>query len=165
MLSAALRSERLRLRDFLPTDHDAYLAARRGAAFGRHARPEQRSDDFSAGLLARFIEQQRQTPRRDWQLAVVRADDGALIGSVGLRGAAGGEAEFGIELDETVWRHGYAAEAAGLMLAFGRERLSCRRFHARCAPGNVAMLALAMRLGFEMQPLRDGGRLDLLLAA
>ncbi|WP_158300991.1 GNAT family N-acetyltransferase [Chromobacterium sp. ATCC 53434] len=165
MLSAALQGERLRLRDFLPSDRDAYLAARRGAAFGRHAQPEQRTEAFSAGLLARFLEQQRQTPRWDWQLAVVRAVDGALIGSVGLRGAAGGEAEFGIELDEAVWRRGYAAEAAALMLAFGRERLGCRRFHARCVPGNVAMLALAMRLGFEMQPLRDGGRLELLLVA
>lgn len=165
MLILAEPDGRLRLRDFRGSDLDAYLAVRRGAAFGRHYAPEQMGADFSARLLENFLAQQGRTPRRDWQLAIERIDDGALIGSVGLRGAGGGEAEFGIELAETAWRQGYAREAARLMLAFGRERLACRRFRAHCAPGNVAMLLLAQRLGFDMQPLRDGRRLDLLLAA
>ncbi|AXE29794.1 hypothetical protein DK842_07775 [Chromobacterium phragmitis] len=164
MLTLAEPNGRLRLRDFLPSDLDAYLAVRRGAAFGRHYAVEQTRADFSARLLSGFLAQQRQSPRRDWQLAIVRAD-GALIGSAGLRGVDAGEAEFGIELAEAAWRQGYAVEAAGLMLAFGRERLACRRIRAHCAPGNVAMLSLARKLGFDMQPLRDGRRLDLLLAA
>ncbi|MFB9159794.1 GNAT family N-acetyltransferase [Chromobacterium violaceum] len=165
MLILAERDGRLKLRDFRESDFDAYLAMRRGAAFGRHYEPEQMSAAFSARLLEGFLVQRRQTPRVDWQLAIERCGDGALIGSVGLRSAGGGEAEFGIELAETAWRQGYAEEAARLMLAFGRERLACRRFHAHCAPGNVAMLLLAQRLGFGMQPLRDGRRLDLLLSA
>ncbi|MEO9454151.1 GNAT family N-acetyltransferase, partial [Chromobacterium phragmitis] len=157
MLTLAEPNGRLRLRDFLPSDLDAYLAVRRGAAFGRHYAAEQTRADFSARLLSGFLAQQRQSPRRDWQLAIVRAD-GALIGSAGLRGVDAGEAEFGIELAEAAWRQGYAVEAAALMLAFGRERLACRRIRAHCAPGNVAMLSLARKLGFDMQPLRDGRR-------
>ena len=164
MLTLPLHSPRLALREFQADDLAAYQTLRGTPAFGRCYAPAEVSPAFSAMLLRRFIAQQDE-PRRAWQLAIARRGDGQLIGSVGLREACGGEAEFGIELAETAWGRGYAEEAARLMLGFGRQRLACSRFRARCAPGNVAMLMLAMRLGFEMQPLRDGRRLDLLLAA
>ncbi|MGR2680969.1 GNAT family N-acetyltransferase [Chromobacterium haemolyticum] len=166
MLSPLLYSRRLMLRDFRPDDHSAYTMARSGREFARHYPPEEVTPARSGQLLLRFLEQQRDTPRRGWQLAIVRGEDKALLGSVGLRGLErGGEASFGIELAESAWGQGYALEAARMMLDFGYRQLGWHRIWADCAPGNIAMLQLARRLGFVVQPLGAEPRLSLLLSA
>ncbi|MCP1291200.1 MULTISPECIES: GNAT family N-acetyltransferase [Chromobacterium] len=166
MLSPLLYSRRLMLRDFRPDDHAAYAMARSGREFARHYPPEELTPARSGQLLLRFLEQQRDAPRRGWQLAIVRVEDKALLGSVGLRGLGrGGEAGFGIELAESAWGQGYALEAARMMLDFGYRQLGWHRIWADCAPGNIAMLQLARRLGFVVQPLGAEPRLSLLLSA
>ena len=166
MLSPLLYSRRLLLRDFQPEDHGAYAQMRSGREFLRHYSPAETGPAFSGQLLLRFLAQQREQPRRSWQLAIVRSDDKALIGSVGLRGLGrGGEADFGIELAEPAWGQGYAMEAARMMLDFGYRQLGWHRIWADCAPGNIAMLQLARRLGFMVQPLGAEPRLSLLLSA
>ncbi|WP_374424192.1 GNAT family N-acetyltransferase [Chromobacterium sp.] len=165
MLSPLLYSRRLLLRDFRPEDHGAYALVRSGGEFARHYPPEEITPARSGQLLLSFLAQQRDSPRRGWQLAIWRSADKALLGSVGLRGLGrGGEASFGIELAEQAWGQGYALEAARVMLDFGYRQLGWHRIWADCAPGNIAMLQLARRLGFVVQPLGERPRLSLLLS-
>ncbi|WP_168209783.1 GNAT family N-acetyltransferase [Chromobacterium paludis] len=156
MLILPLISPRLELRDFREDDLSGYQALRASAAFGRHYRRDEVSPAFSAMLLRRFIEQQG-APRRNWQLAIIRRDDGELIGSVGLRdGAAAGVASFGLELAESSWGQGLAREAGRLLLDAGFNQLGLRRIEADTAEGNLPARRLAASLGFVEGPARDG---------
>lgn len=156
MLILPLRSPRLILRDFIAEDLEPYGRLRSGLAFGRHYPAAETAPAFSSRLLDRFISQQ-QSPRRAWQLAVIRRDDGKLVGSVGLRlTVSPGVASFGAELAEAAWGQGYVEEAARLLLDAGFNHLGVNRVEADTAEGNAAALRLAGRLGFVAAPTRDG---------
>ncbi|NYF77880.1 RimJ/RimL family protein N-acetyltransferase [Granulicella arctica] len=64
-------------------------------------------------VLASWMEEQHRIPRTEWPLAIVRSDDGALIGGTGI-GAVDWkkrEAAFGYVLRRSTWGRGYATEA------------------------------------------------------
>ncbi len=152
-----IETPRLVLRDFVDSDLPAYQRLRSQPVFGRHYANHETTAAFSADLLQRFIGQQQDVPRQYWQLAIVRREDGVLLGSVGLRsGFRPGEARFGIELDESAWGQGYAQEAARPMIDFGFNRCGFRRIEADIAAANQAAQLLASRLGFSDGEVRNG---------
>ncbi|OHX12256.1 hypothetical protein BI347_01120 [Chromobacterium sphagni] len=157
MLILPLVSPRLLLRDFSAADLPRYQQLRGGSRCGPHDSALEASPAFSAQLLERFVDQQRQQPRRAWQLALIRRDDNQLIGSVGLRlSLSPGIAGFGVELAEAAWGQGYAAEAGRLLLDAGFNQLGLSRVEADTAEGNLAARKLAARLGFVPAPSRNG---------
>lgn len=91
-------------------------------------------------------------------LAVEAVDTGRMVGSISSHHAdpRHGHFEYGITIGAEHRRHGYAAEAAILLLRF---MFSERRYHkceARVFAHNEASLALQHRLGFvEEGRLRD----------
>lgn len=144
-----LRTERLLLREFLPTDVAAVLAYQSKPAYLKHyARPPPSDEEVRAfvELLCRWA---REVPRTKYQLAITLG--GVLIGTCGVRMEAPErpEAEYGCELDPASWGHGYALEASHALLTFGQETLHLQRILARTTPGNLAAIRLAERLGFQ----------------
>jgi RimJ/RimL family protein N-acetyltransferase len=92
---------------------------------------------------------------------VVRKQDGAVIGRVGLivwnpetwqttRADSEGptELEVGYTLGRPYWGQGYATEAAGAARDFALERLGARRLIALIIHGNDASANVARKLGF-----------------
>jgi ribosomal-protein-alanine N-acetyltransferase len=91
-----------------------------------------------------------QVPRRNYQLAIARSERDLAIGCIGLRclDQPEGLAEFGCELDPELWGYGLTGEAATTLIDFGRRELRLKTVVARCAPANVRVHRLLVRLGF-----------------
>ncbi|WP_374536987.1 GNAT family N-acetyltransferase [Chitinimonas taiwanensis] len=153
-----LRTARLLLRDFQADDASAYLHLREGVQFGRYYPAQECDHAASQQLLVRFIGWQHEQPRRQWQLAITRAADGALIGSCGVRVQPDGSASFGCELGEAWWGQGYAREAAQALLDFARDPLGVQVLDADTLLANTAAQQLALQLGFVALPEAGAAR-------
>jgi RimJ/RimL family protein N-acetyltransferase len=96
------------------------------------------------------------------KLALVRREDGQLVGSVGLRRVPmewehpmSGEVEVGWMLAREAWGRGYATEAAAAVLPWGFERLRVSEIHSWTASTNLRSQAVMRRLGLVRRPELD----------
>ncbi|WP_269531092.1 GNAT family N-acetyltransferase [Chitinimonas sp. BJYL2] len=144
-----ISTARLILRDFQQDDAAAYVSVRSGEHFAAHYPAEAVSPAFTRALLARFLADQQLVPRTRWQLAIVVATTGELIGSCGLRREPAGYWSVGYELAESHWGQGYAQEAMQALLAAGRNTLKVQWLRAECHPENGRSMRLAHKLGLS----------------
>lgn len=95
------------------------------------------------------------TQEEVWPWAVVRREDDRLIGLFTLFAVnrLQRRAEFGYLLDSAQWGHGYAQEAARLVLAYAFDALELARVEADIDPRNIASCRLVERLGFQREGL------------
>jgi RimJ/RimL family protein N-acetyltransferase len=111
-------------------------------------------------------------------LTVVRKEDGAVIGRVGLivwdpetwqttRANADGptELEVGYTIGRPHWGQGYATEAAAAARDYALEHLGARRLIALIIHGNEPSENVARKLGFEYERDIRFGRRDAKLFA
>ena len=105
------------------------------------------------GLLRlRLAEMEADPDQQPWLLrAVVRRQDGAMIGHVGFHDPprAGGEVEVGYVIFPEHQRQGYAVEAVEALFAWAEREHGITRFVASIAPANVSSLSMAAKLGFR----------------
>jgi RimJ/RimL family protein N-acetyltransferase len=153
-----LVTERLILREFVAEDWPAVLAYQRDPRYLRLYEWNDRTEADARRFVNMFIEQQKQRPRRRYQLAVTLKDGGRLIGNVGIRRGSGGahEAEIGYELAPDEWGRGYATEAAREIVRFGFEELGLHRISAWTVAENVASARVLEKVGMTLEGrLRD----------
>ncbi len=172
-----IESARLVLRRIAPADLPFFLRVHATADVVRyigHGRPRsvEETKEWLQSLLAGYEELQL------GQLAVVRKDDGALIGRCGLAdlvievdAPASGirrawfgraqapagiavvqEPELGYTFDAAFWGQGYATEAAQCVFAYARDVLRLRRVISVIHVDNVRSHRVAERCGLR----RDG---------
>lgn len=146
-----ITTPRLILRDFTPEDLPAYLEPQEDPRFTEFYGAGETGPDFARGLVELFIQWAAETPRKNYQLALVlREGPGELIGSCGVRlhGCEPGQGEFGLELAPRHWGRGFAMEAAGAILDFGFRELGLREIRGVTVTENVRVQRLVERLGF-----------------
>ena len=121
------------LRDFEPGDLDASLAVVGDPEVARWLSFDMRGRAEQAERLAQDIARAASSPRPDYYLAI-RRPDGVLIGfaRLGLGSHRSGEVGYAVRRDR--WGHGYATEAAGLLVDFGFRRLGLHRITAARRP-------------------------------
>jgi RimJ/RimL family protein N-acetyltransferase len=151
-----LKTYRLLLRDFLPSDLTAYSAIREHPDFRLLLNERDSSPERSAELLRQFVEWSLESPRSRYQLAIELPTDG-LIGSCGVRiqSVGGSNASFGCELAREHWGRGYGLEAGRALIEFAFNELGVTRIYAETLARNPAALALASRLGMRVEMRRD----------
>jgi RimJ/RimL family protein N-acetyltransferase len=90
----------------------------------------------------------------DLALLVVDAEDGELLGSVGLHAIdpASGRCSAGYWVTESARRRGVATRALGLLCRLGFDELNVRRIELWIEPENVGSIRVAESVGF----LREG---------
>src|SRR3990172_1464859 len=115
--------EGLGLREFTEEDWPAVLAYQSDPRYLRFYAWERRTAEDVRAFVQMFIDQQREHPRRKYQLAITLRPGGQLIGNCGIRlkNAGTRDAEIGYELAPEQWEQGYASEAARALLRFGFE--------------------------------------------
>jgi ribosomal-protein-alanine N-acetyltransferase len=99
-------------------------------------------------------------------LHIWRTLDDTLLGSIELSQIARGRfqsAYLGYEIGAPFARHGYMAEALGLVLQYAFRQLRLHRLEANIQPKNEASVRLVQRLGFHLEGyspryLKLGGR-------
>jgi RimJ/RimL family protein N-acetyltransferase len=87
------------------------------------------------------------------QLAIRLADDGGLVGDLGLHlpPDADGSYEFGITIAPAYQGNGYAREALQMLLDFLFRTHGAHRVHASIDPRNLASAALLRSLGMRQE--------------
>lgn len=147
-----LRTPRLILRDFVEGDWRAVLAYQQHPDYLRFYPSSERVEEEAIGFVRMFLSWQEAQPRHRFQLAIVLAETGELIGNAGIRCATPGnpEAELGYELSPAHWGHGYATEAATALVEFGFGDLGLERIRANCNAENAASIRVLEKLGFEL---------------
>lgn len=151
-----LKTERLLLREFVAEDWRAVYAYQNDPRYLEFYEWEHRSEQDVKSFVQRFIDQQHESPRVKFQLAIVLPNSNKLIGNVGIRkpNVKAYNAEMGYELDPREWNNGYATEAATAMLKFAFEQLRLHRVSARVNASNGNSIRLLEKLG-----MRQEGRL------
>jgi ribosomal-protein-alanine N-acetyltransferase len=90
-----------------------------------------------------------------WKL--VRAEDGVLIGAVGLTiDPENRNAELGYWIRTDAWGRGYATEAAVAAVAFAFGTLHLHRVHASCLRRNPASARVLEKAGLRLEGCRRG---------
>ncbi len=107
----------------------------------------------------------------DLATVIIDADDGQLLGAVGLHGidSAGGRCSAGYWLAAAARGKGLATRAVRLLCQYAFADLAVARIELWIEPENTASLAVAERVGFEREglmrsfmPIRDVRR-DMLM--
>ncbi len=151
-----LKTERLLLREFVAEDWRAVYAYQNDPRYLEFYEWEHRTEQDVKAFVQRFIDQQQESPRAKFQLAIVLPNSNKLIGNVGIRKpyVKAYHAEMGYELDPREWNNGYATEAATAMLKFAFEQSRLHRVYARVNASNGNSIRLLEKLG-----MRQEGRL------
>jgi [ribosomal protein S5]-alanine N-acetyltransferase len=148
-----ITTDRLLLRDFR---FDDFAAVHRYATdlevvqympWGPNTETDTR-DFLDRNIAAAQIE-----PRVSYGLAVVRAEDGVLVGGIGLDPDRpdGSQASLGYCLAREIWGQGYATEAAKVLMAFGFDVLHLHRIQAACDPHNPGSACVLEKLGMTLE--------------
>ena len=154
-----LSTQRLILREFAAEDWPAVLSYQQDPRYLRYYTWDARTEADAQVFVAMFLEQQREQPRRRFQLAVTLPPDlpdgmdRRLIGNCGIRRKPDNdwEADIGYELAPDCWGQGYATEAARAMVNFGFNQLGLHRISSWCIADNTASARVLERLGFQQE--------------
>jgi len=147
-----LHTARLCLRPFTGADADALFALHSSAYVLRYwdappwSEPE-RAKRFIAAC--RQIEEEGSGAR----LAIERASDGAFIGWCGVTrwNPDYRSASLGYCLNQAAWGHGYATEAASVLLQWAFDTLDLNRVQAETDTRNAASARVLEKLNFRRE--------------
>ena len=144
-----LHTARLRLRPFNDSDVNALFAMHSNATVLRYWDSPPWSERQRA---ERFIAACRQIAEAGTgtRLAVDRASDGTFIGWCSLTrwNPDYRSASMGYCFDDAAWGHGYATEAARVLLQWAFDTLEMNRVQAETDTRNVASARVLEKLGF-----------------
>ncbi len=148
-----LNAKRLVLREFVVEDWPAVLAYQRDPRYLRYYPWADRTEADVRAFVGMFLEQQKERPRRRFQLAITLLPEGRLVGNCGIRRKPDNnwEADIGYELAPDCWGQGFATEAAQAMVNFGFQELGLRRISSWCIADNAASARVLERLGFRQE--------------
>ena len=113
----------------------------------------------SAEHLQECIAAQQEAPRTRYFLALALVDTGEVIGDAGFEWTSSPdgsrEGELGYFLVPETWGHGYATEAALLVLELAFDRLGASVMRASCNAKNRASERVMQRCGMRREPERE----------
>lgn len=147
-----LATERLRLRDFEPSDWEAMQRVEGDAEAVRYQSYEPRTAEGCRAYIANDLAS-REGERSCFDLAVTLADTGRFIGRVGLdiKRPERRVGELWFILDRALWGRALMVEAARALVAFGFAEKALRRVFLECDPRNAGAVRLAEKLGMTRE--------------
>ena len=146
-----LRTPRLVLRRFRPTDAPAFQAYRADPDVARYQGWDTTySLDDAESFMIAIAQTSPGTPGEWFQFAVTSVSTGLLIGDVGLRTDAEDSQppELGVTLSAEHQGNGYATEMAASVVAYAFETLAATAIRAITDARNQPSIRLLERLGF-----------------
>jgi aminoglycoside 6'-N-acetyltransferase len=149
-----LAGDRVVLRRFCPADVPAFVAYRSCAQVARFQSwdapyPQAEGDRF----VRQMMRQHPDTAGEWFQFAVALRSGGQLIGDCAARPHADDprQCEIGFTIAGDYQRHGYATEAARLLVGYLFARRGKHRITATCDARNAASAAALTRLGMRQE--------------
>ncbi|MBM7118357.1 GNAT family N-acetyltransferase [Archangium primigenium] len=148
-----LLTPRLQLRDFVEEDWRATTRYESDPEVVRYGSHGVRTPEESREYILRVAELSRPLPRRVYDLAMVRREDGRLIGRCGMRvtDVPSREGTLWYILERPSWGQGYASEAAQAVMDFSFGTLGLHRMYADCDPRNPGSYRVMEKLGMRRE--------------
>ena len=146
-----LTTDRLLLRDYRPDDLPALCAMSEDKKFQRFYSEQDCSEVHWQKLINQFSQEQNQTERCDFNLAIVTRDTGAFIGAVGIRLEEHKQAAVGCALIRHQQHRAVAIEAMRAIAEFGFKSLDVHRLYAETIADNHAAIRLCRQLGMRKE--------------
>jgi RimJ/RimL family protein N-acetyltransferase len=150
-LSLPMHTPRLTLRDFRVSDFDSVCAYAADPEVIRFMFYGPRAAADTHDYLQRMLQSQTETPRRTWEVAVVRTTDGQRIGAGDLTLKDVLAADLGYILARVAWGQGYATEIARLLLRAGFTQLGLQRIFAICDIHYLASARVLEKAGLRRE--------------
>jgi RimJ/RimL family protein N-acetyltransferase len=152
-VKAPLETDRLLIRDWAEDDAAAALEIFGTEEVARWLTPAlQRVGDLGAmrAVLQAWVEAQPNMVPPSGRWAVVRRDDGEVVGGLVIRLLPPYEEDYeiGWQLRPSAWGHGYATEASPALMRWAFDQGTDELF-AVARPNNTRAIATAKRLGME----------------
>jgi len=110
------------------------------------------SGEGTMAFIRRAIARAEESPCTDYQFAVVKKDEGKLIGECGLY-LSGEKWELGWLLHRDCWKQGYGTELGKALLDFGFAELNLHRITADCDAENTASYRVMEKIGMRREGL------------
>lgn len=166
MLDLPLETPRLILRDFTARDFDAVHAYSSREEVTRFLVWGPNTTLQSKQTIRAYLDDQKESPRHNFDLAIVRKAEGLrgasqhLIGGVGLKLVdwENRTAEIGYVLHPDYWGEGYALEAAQTVAHAGFADLGLQRIIATCDQRNKASARVMEKLGMRREGVFRGSK-------
>jgi RimJ/RimL family protein N-acetyltransferase len=148
-----IETERLVLRPFREDDLEALHAIQSDPAVTRYLYWGPRTEDEVRESIQRKIRTSVARPEEPLSIAVTLRDGGALIGDCTLFWSSSEhrQGEIGFVFNPTFHGHGYATEAARVLLELAFDGLRLHRVVGRLEARNRASAALLERLGMRRE--------------
>ena len=148
-----LGTERLLLREFVPSDWRAFLDAS-GPEEVRRMHEQPYGEEDARQRVAEYVEHQRAEPRMRYELAVVVKATDRLIGycDLVLRSPLESRMAYsGFRYNRESWGQGYGTEALGAILSLGFGQLGLHRVSLMCDPENVGSWRVMEKNGLRRE--------------
>ena len=148
-----IETERLILREFVEEDWQRAYEYESDPLYLRYYEWTERTPESVKEFIGWFLAHQKQMPRYKFQLAIILKSNNLLIGNCGVRmdKVDALEADIGYELDPKYWNHGYATEAAHVIVDFGFNRFGVHRIWAHCIADNTGSAHVLEKLGMQRE--------------
>ncbi|WP_168122040.1 GNAT family protein [Paenibacillus sp. HB172176] len=146
-----LETGRLIIRDFRQEDWLDVHAYASSPLVATHMIWGPNTEADTMAFIDSVIRMQEQTPRVDYEFALIRKETGNLIGGVGIHVVSDRVGEIGYCLHPDYWRQGFGSEAAREMLRFGFGTLGLHRIYATCRPDNIGSASVMKKIGMRYE--------------
>ena len=120
------------------------------------------SEEDTKTFIKLTLDSQKQTPRTNFDFAVIDKSTGLLIGTAGVRiqDTQSLVGDFGYILHLSYWGRGLGTAVAQAIVAFGFQELGLHRIWATCRPQNVASARVLEKAGLKCEGyLRENKRI------
>lgn len=146
-------TERLLIREFVASDFEAVRVYAEDPQVVRFLNWGPNDLEQTKAALDRFLKSQTVSPRRTYDLAVVRKSDSLVIGAGALRVLDWDEleAQIGYAFRRDCWGQGYAAETAKALVKLTIQTMGFHRVSAFCDPQNFASARVLRKAGLRFE--------------
>jgi RimJ/RimL family protein N-acetyltransferase len=152
-LALPITTERLSLREFLPSDYDAVHAYASDPRVTRYMLYGPRDPADTQEYLQRVLGYQHDNPRLVWELAVTQLADGALIGACDITILKPGEGDVGYMMRRESWGQGYGTEIARSLVDAGFQSLGLDRIVSTVSTENTRSIHVLEKTGMRWEAL------------
>jgi ribosomal-protein-alanine N-acetyltransferase len=159
-----LMGSRVILRDYSLDDLDAFTSWETDSEVMKYVSWISSGREESSQHLADAIEQSKTPNRQRYYLATELISTNTVIGGAGItilrQNEFGGIAEIGYFLLKAHWGHGYATEAAMLLIDYVFQNTKMHKVMASCNKKNLASEKVMKRCGMVKEAEFRKGRLE-----
>jgi [ribosomal protein S5]-alanine N-acetyltransferase len=157
MTASPFVTDRLVVREFVPSDRDALLAFVREPGQLKYMLFSLATEEAVDAFLAEAMSRPADGARAAYHLAVCERGDarvtGECVGCVSImrEGPSSSEAEIGYFFRMDKWGRGYAAEASAPVIDFGFSSLGLHRVWGKCHSENKGSARVMEKLGMSYE--------------